>query len=159
MKNIFISIFVSSLILLGTGCKKEHPVEGEYLIFGSFYGECGGEQCIEIYKLEEGKLYEDLNDNYPSSQNYYNADFTQLNNSKYLIAKSLWDDFPQELFNETDTVIGMPDAGDWGGYYIEYNANGSHRYWLVDQVGSNLVPAYLNEYTTKVRDKIELIQN
>jgi hypothetical protein len=32
--------------------------------------------------------------------------------------------FPTDLLNETEKVIGQPDAGDWGGLYVAYNING-----------------------------------
>ena len=34
------------------------------------------------------------------------------------------DEFPSALLDETEVVIGMPDAGDWGGLYIEYKSGG-----------------------------------
>lgn len=37
------------------------------------------------------------------------------------------------LLKEKKTVIGQPDAGDWGGIYVEYNANGLRKLWLLDK--------------------------
>lgn len=155
-------IYISLVIGLLFGCKKDKNDQmnkAEYLVFGSFYGECIGENCIEIFKLQDGKLWEDTNDTYPGSTGFYSAAYVQLPDAKYQQVKDLPSLFPAQLLNETNTVIGTPDAGDWGGYYIEYNRNGIHKFWLIDQVGSSSVPAYLNTFTAQVRNKIELIHN
>lgn len=44
--------------------------QGDYIIFGWYYGFCAGEQCIEIFKLTGDGLYEDRNDNYPDSRKF-----------------------------------------------------------------------------------------
>jgi len=60
------------------------------------------------------------------------------------------------LLDDHDTIIGQPDAGDWGGLYIEYNKDAVRRYWLLDQMKSN-VPEYLYDFIDKVNEKIALI--
>jgi len=38
------------------------------------------------------------------------------------------------LFFETAKVIGQPDAGDWGGLYVEIKCVGEPvQYWFIDQ--------------------------
>lgn len=59
------------LLSLTTGCEKEDDIklsDSDYLIFGHFYGECVGEACVEILRLEESKLLGDTKDNYPTVQ-------------------------------------------------------------------------------------------
>ncbi len=73
-------------------------------MFGSFYGMCAGEQCIEIFRLEEGKLLEDTTDKYPERDNFYAGKFIQLSAQKYNDTKDLIDYFPKDLLNETTTV-------------------------------------------------------
>ncbi len=53
-------------------------------------------------------------------------------------------------------MIGQPDAGDWGGIYVEYKFNSVRKFWLIDQKKSN-IPAYLHEFVDKTNKKIELI--
>ena len=65
--------------------------------------------------------------------------------------------FPTDLLSEKDTVIGQPDAGDWGGLYLEYNFNGVRKFWLLDQKKDN-VPTKYHDLIDKVNEKIALLQ-
>jgi len=165
MRNIQISLVILGLTLTVVSCKKEDDKEGirlsgsDYLVFGHFYGECGGEQCIETFKLEHDRLSEDDNDTYPpQSLGFYNGHYNELGATLYNQVKDIVDYFPTALLNETETTIGMPDAGDWGGVYIEYKVNGVHKYWLVDQKTEN-DPSYLGPFVVKINEKIAIINN
>ncbi len=159
-KVLFLILLLSATTLIFSCSKKneENNEPGDYLIFGHFYGECIGESCIEIYCLESTRLLEDENDNYPGQSGFYIADFYKLPQGKYEEVKSLINFFPDSLLLENDIVIGQPDAGDWGGLYIEYNYDGKRKFWLLDQKKSN-VPTYLHEFIDKVNESIELINN
>lgn len=155
----FLSLLaVFSLIL--TACNKnddEDPeVELEYLIFGHFFGECGGEECVEIFKLENGKLFEDSNDTYPGSNDFYDADFSELSSDLFDQVDGLQEVFPTGLLSEENVVIGQPDAGDWGGLYIEYKTGGTHEFWLLDLAKNNVSEDYHN-FIDEVSEKINLI--
>jgi hypothetical protein len=146
------------------GCEDECDCAGtgnfEYMIFGHFYGECAGEGCVEIFKIENGKLYEDSTDVYPNGTTAYQGQFYALPDAKYQLVKDLVDDFPNELYDETEHVIGMPDAGDWGGIYVEIkhaNAPAQSGFWLLDQMESNMPEAY-NIFVDQINEKIHLIQ-
>ncbi|MTI41077.1 hypothetical protein [Fulvivirga lutimaris] len=130
--------------------------EGEYLLFGTYAGECLGEECIEIFKLTGSTLSEDKNDNYPNTQSTYSGDFNLLSDDKFEIAKSLLSSTPASLLIITDTIIGQPDYADGGGIYFEYNVNNTHRYWLIDQVKSN-VPNALHPWMDKVNSVVDQI--
>lgn len=142
-----------------TSCKKDNVElsNSDYIIFGHFYGECGGEGCVEIFRLEEGKLFEDTKDKYPNSNDFYVGNYVQLSEQKFNITKDLTSSFPTDLLNETSTVIGQPDAGDWGGLYVEYNFTGIRKFWLLDQMKSN-VPTKYHEFIDKVNEKITKLQ-
>ena len=60
------------------GCDKEKLKSSDYLIFGSFYGMCQGEQCVETFKLTKDFLYEDRKDEYPDRTNFFDGDFEKL---------------------------------------------------------------------------------
>ena len=68
MKKIKFYVPVLAFALLLGACNSSdddaNPQDLDYLIFGHFYGECFGENCIEIFKLEADALYEDDNDVY-----------------------------------------------------------------------------------------------
>ena len=113
----------------GCDCDENQPViTGEYLIFGHFYGECFGEACRETYKLENGQLFEDELDHYPSGTAANEFSFIALPGSTYDEVADLPDFFPAELYDIPNGVIGMPDAGDWGGFYVQTTRNGEVRY-------------------------------
>jgi len=71
MKRLWLILIVFLII----SCEERAPddvlSEIDYLIFGHYYGKCIGEECIEIFKLTKTKLYEDINDNYPSISPYH----------------------------------------------------------------------------------------
>lgn len=152
------ALFACTLLL--AACNKnddEAPeVEVDYLIFGDFYGECVGDACVDIFKLEDGKLFEDSNDNYPGQDDFYNADFSELSTDLFDQVDGLEDVFPLQLLDESNTVIGMPDAGDWGGLYIEYKSGDTHRFWLLDLMKSNVSEDY-HDFIDAVSEKIEII--
>lgn len=80
-----------------------------------------------------------------------------MSQKKFIDANDLLNFFPSDLLLEPKTVIGQPDAGDWGGLYIEYNYNGTRKFWLLDQMKSN-VPSKYHNFLDKVNEKIKLIQ-
>ena len=86
---VFTAILLSTLLMASCKKNEDDQKNENYLIFGHYYGECGGETCIEIYCLESSRLLEDLNDNYPSSQNFYNANFTELPYNDFLEVNDL----------------------------------------------------------------------
>lgn len=161
MKLLKLPSLLLIFILFASSCKKDEALiaEDDYLIFGHFYGFCGGEQCIEIFKLNASQLFEDQSDNYPlANQGFYNGVFNALPDSKFQVSKSLIADFPIDLLNLTDTIIGCPDCLDQGGIYLEYNFSGVHRFWIIDNIDLNQ-DAYLINYKQKVRDKITEINS
>lgn len=156
-RNILITVCLTIIMLIS--CKKDNVKLSnyDYIIFGHFYGECGGEGCVEIFRLEEGKLFEDDKDKYPNSNDFYVGNYVQLSDQKFINAKDLINSFPPDLLNETSTVIGQPDGGDWGGLYVEYNFNGIRKFWLLDQMKSN-VPTKYHDFIDKVNEKIKKLQ-
>lgn len=136
----------------------EFSRNSNYLVFGHFFGECFGEACVEIFKIENGVVYEDTLDMYPiQSKLPHVTDFVQLSDNDYQQVRSLTDNIPEKLFDESDLVIGQPDAGDWGGYYVETNVSGTPRYWLIDKMESNL-PAYLHDFAADLNEAIQKLQ-
>ncbi len=165
MRKFIFSLVAIVLVLLSLSCDKKDamvsPAPGElaYFIFGHFYGECGGEGCIEIYKLENERLWEDTTDVYPTSETPYDGIYISLPKIKYELVKDIIDYFPEELYNETVNYIGQPDAGDWGGIYVEIkyvDAAAKSGFWLLDQNSSNMPDVY-NNFVTRINEKIILI--
>jgi hypothetical protein len=158
MNRLFLlSVFCGITILLNTGCKDEEcgdpSGEQAYFIFGAFYGECVGGGCINIFKVENGQLYEDDLDLYPNGTTPIDAHWNQLSNDKYEEVKNLAAEIPMSLFNETDHILGIPDGGDWGGIYVEVNYSGHQAlksgFWLLDKNESNMAQVY-NDFVDKI---------
>jgi hypothetical protein len=164
MKSFVFFLLCGAGILTATSCQKDSDALGtgefEYMIFGHFYGKCAGEQCVEVFKLDNEQLFEDTTDVYPGGVNPYEGVYTLLPNEKYLQVKDLLDSFPQQLYAEPEVVIGMPDAGDWGGIYVEMkfkNDPGKSGFWLLDQNESNMTAEY-NAFVDLINQKIAIIQ-
>ena len=153
-----LNFLLLSFVLLIAACDKRHaiPKSDNYLMFGHFFGMCEGESCIEIFRLEKSRLLEDTKDNYPSSTKFYSGSYVTRSSSNFEACKDLKDAFPKDLLDEA-TVIGQPDAGDWGGLYIEYNFDGQHKFWLLDLNKGN-VPAKYHPFIDKLVEKIALLQ-
>ena len=132
--------------------------DNEYLIFGHYFGECVGEGCVEIFKLEREALSEDTRDKYPDSGNFYSGNYIRLDQAVLDFVEDLTGYFPEKLWNEKEKVIGLPDYADGGGLYIEYFKDGKRKFWLLDQVKRN-VPAYLHTFIDEVNKKIKYINN
>ena len=120
MKTFCILFMIAVSIV--AGCNKtptnfsENTSQNSYVVFGQFYGECIGEACVEIFKIENSALYEDTLDRYPSHNNLpHSTSYVSLSNEEYEKVKHISDLIPDELFAEDALVIGQPDAGDWGG--------------------------------------------
>ena len=163
MRSYLIIISIITIMLSGTACEKDCGCAGtgefEYMIFGHFYGECGGEGCVEMYKIDGENLYEDSTDVYPNYLTAYAGEYSVLPNEKYQQVKDLLLEFPEELYAEQDTVIGMPDAGDWGGIYVEIKMKNDvslSGFWLLDQMESNMPQVY-NDFVDKINEKIAII--
>lgn len=158
MKILF-SICLTFFLFIS--CKREDKAlaitQPDYLIFGHFYGKCRGEQCVEIFKLEGNRLFEDTNDIYPNRRDFCSGNYVQLSNQKWLNTNDLMRSFPADLLNETELVIGQPDAGDWGGLYVEYNFNGVRKFWILDQMKSN-VPIKYHNFIDSVNKKISFLE-
>jgi hypothetical protein len=130
---------------------------GNYLLFGHFYGECFGEYCIEIFKIEDGVLYEDKKDTYPSGSTAYIGDFVKLDQQLYEKVSDIVKAIPEELLNTDSGSIGCPDCADGGGIYIEVRQDGESQYWMIDQELSK-IPGHLHPLVKKAQEKVALLQ-
>lgn len=143
------SIMLVLLMAIGLfSCKKTETVETdvfEYLIFGSYAGECIGE-CATIYKLTGDMLYVD-------DMEYYTQDIsfnsTALSQAQFDIAEVLRTEFPVDILAETEDTFGCPDCYDQGGYIVEWKTNAITKRWHLDTTEED-IPAYLAVYTQRI---------
>lgn len=163
-----ISLSLLVVIFCLVACNKEMeiidpPPAGEnltdsYLVFGHFYGFCQGETCIEIFKLENEKLYQDTVDSYPNRDDFYVAEFKLEDNSLYQEASALLTGFPGVLYDNTNSVYGSPDTADQGGLYIERFENGERHFWILDNFNNDF-DNDIKEYMKKIHEIIEKINS
>ena len=158
---IIIKKFISGLMafLILSSCSKEDEKQinlndQNYLIFGHFYGQCIGEDCVETFKLTNNSLFEDKLDDYSGKK----MEFIELDNEIFERVKNLTDFFPNQLLNEDDIFFGCPDCADQGGLFIQYSEDGNKKSWRIDQNKDN-VPSYLHIFIDKMNEKIDLINN
>ncbi|MEJ1239075.1 hypothetical protein WBG78_13150 [Chryseolinea sp. T2] len=149
------------LALLASACQSDDVTNQEtaaprYILFGHFYGECQGEKCVEIYKLTEDALYENTNDKYPPADTPYEGNFELMSNSNFEKVRDLMNQVPNELLEINSSVVGQPDAGDWGGVYFGMEENGEQRFWLIDKMDSN-IPESIRPFVRKIEDSIEAV--
>jgi len=144
----------------GPGCSDEFENltdPDQYIIFGDFYGECIGSGCIDLFKLEDERVYADTLDRYPSSSQLpHTVSFVPVGGVDVDEVRNLIGHIPAALFDEPEVVIGQPDAGDWGGFYLETNISGKTRFWIIDKMEDNL-PSFLLPYVKKLDKAILLV--
>lgn len=153
-KCICFGFFMSILFL--TSCNKEEDcTEGnkDYLIFGRFYGFCGGEGCVETFKLTDTSLFEDTKDVYRATEGF---NFVELSNQKFNLVKDLGDMVPAELLQEDEKTFGGPDTYDQGGLVIQISSENKVKTWFLDQNKLSL-PFYLHQIRDSINAKIDLI--
>lgn len=149
------SPFVLLLLVVLASCEFGHEqgsrLNTEYLVFGRFAGECVGEHCVEIFKIDHGVLYEDTLDRYPTG--LYNGSFRRLSDSMDTIVQPLVHLVPWEIIRLPNGRIGEPDSHDQGGIYLELKERGVRRYWLIDTQRARL-PVFLHSFIDSVEHTV-----
>ena len=155
----YLILAVTTLFLLTT-CKKndqDSSREVEYIVFGHFYGECVGKDCIDIFKMDCCHIYEDTNDFYPNMIDPYKASYIELDSRERDSVSFLIYRIPHVLFFETARFIGQPDAADQGGLYVEIKCVGKPvQYWFIDQNKAN-IPSYLHTFVDDINKAVKLL--
>lgn len=142
MYTLRILVLLAGIPFLVSCDRDRQPSAFDFIAFGTFYGECVGEQCVEIYRLEDGHLFENTADMYPGSQMPLDGDYTELSGALYDAVKDMIGPLPAGLRDTSATVIGQPDAGDWGGAYLEWTEGSYHKFWLLDLHLGNVPSQY-----------------
>ena len=164
MKNfIFICLIIILTFLAGiSSCKRSgnpvKPENTEYIVFGDFYGECAGGNCVHIFKIENDTLYSDTLRQYPARNDYYRAKWVKMPDAKQKLIDSLIFNFPSKLLTDTNNVFGMPDAYDQGGIYLEMEKMNEDyiNFWIIDNDTKN-IPDYLREFTKQIQKNIQIL--
>ena len=129
--------------------------EIDYLIFGWYFGECAGEECVETFRLTDRSLFEDVNDPYSGSSAFRFME--QLSREKFERASIVAEEFPSQLLQEPDQTFGCPDCADQGGMFIQVSSLNGIQTWRLDQDKTD-VPEYLHDFMDEVNETIIAIQ-
>lgn len=159
MNKIQLGIGVALLLTLFS-CRPEAPLpalEPDYFIFGHYYGFCQGEQCVELFKLEDGKLYEDTEDQYPAARVPFDFEWLELDKEKYKLAKDFPEQFPQALLDTEEPFLGTPDAADGGGLFVMIQVGGERTVWYIDLVTDN-IPEEIRPFVVEAQEVINDLQ-
>lgn len=124
----------SIILFVLSSCSKDDQglSPGDYLIFGYFY-DCPAEACVEYYKLEGAKLYEDRKDEYPEFGLEPEMEFKEISAEKWEMVKDLPEKFPAALWDTKETVFGKPDTRNQGGLYVRIKQGNREGYWFIDK--------------------------
>jgi hypothetical protein len=130
--------------------------DSNYIIFGHFYALCLGESCIEAFKLTDSQLLEDTTDVYPYVREETDRKYVRLHDSLLIKVRGLLNEIPTELQTAESAQFGMPDAGDGGGYYLEWSRNGKKNFWVLDTYKPTN-PVYFRPFVEKMEDALHML--
>lgn len=158
----FKALLASTLLTVTmlTGCEQEKvDPSADYLVFGRYHGQCRGESCIEIFKIDQSthRLYEDTKDGYPAADAPYDGQYALQSPPRYAQVQTLPQQIPAQLLTQPLGIIGQPDFADGGGYYVEVSDNGQRKFWLIDTQKDN-IPTYLYPFVDELAAKIDSLQ-
>ncbi|MFZ1808245.1 MAG: hypothetical protein WAU36_13530 [Cyclobacteriaceae bacterium] len=147
------------LLILATlsGCEEENnePDSDGSLIFGVAYGFCAGD-CAHFFLIKDGALFKDNIERYSGDEVYFDGD--PLPEDKYVLAKSLLQQFPEYLRERPNETIGCPDCTDQGGYHLILNSNTGSQYWHIDTSTASQ-PTEIKTYMDQVRTILEQLKD
>ena len=149
MKRLFLPLF---LILTLAGCSEKVYPDPSAFVFGSWYGFCL-ENCIHLYKLENGKLYPDDMDTRFQSETI-TFERTPLEDKLAKKAEELFRLFPSYLRKNPNTTIGCPDCYDQGVIYLAFEENGELIEWKIDP-DKNDYPPEIEAFMVAMKELIE----
>lgn len=168
MRNFKILVLIVLSLLVTNSCYDNEGItnpesrvveaRGVTLKFGRYFGKCQGNRCVEIFLLQEFVLKEDSSDQLPVFGEYYKGKFVGFKGANIIDTERLLLEFPNDLLNSklNYSIIGQPDAGDWGGIYVEYEDYKHHKQFLID-LNTNNIPKYLKSYVYLIDEKINEI--
>ena len=133
-------VFLLGLLLL-SACSGEEDINDAFII-GTFFGECLGESCVEVFKISEASIFEDRSDLYPSGIDD-GRDFQKVDGNAKVFFDQISNAFPISLLNMKDEVYGCPDCADQGGVYLKLiKDNKEDGYWIFDNFTDDVPEEY-----------------
>ncbi|WP_250434520.1 hypothetical protein [Hanstruepera flava] len=157
LQLIFLAVFITlfSCNSDNDNDSKAVPTGENYLIFGHYaFVHCNLEEaCIDVFKLTDEKLFEDIIDDNRIEE----FDFIELDNELFELVNDLPDYFPEELLNSNETTFGCGTCVDANDYFVEYSHSGIVKSWWIEP-DYGVTPEYLHEFIDKLTEKILLLR-
>lgn len=122
------------------------------LIFGWFSdSNCAGD-CSDIYKIDNGKIYKDIDNNYPENT-FFGGNFQLMTNVDFQNYEVLLVELPNEIFDEPNGYLDCSECTNAdGGFYLEFkNDDGFHNSW---RFRNALYPDYMENYRSLLISKL-----
>lgn len=142
-------LLLCMLPLVWSSCSKDPQLTADKeIIFGHFYGECGGPKCVLNYKLGKSGLQQDIKKDYSGS----GFSFVNMDAKHFKLAEKLWN-YPPQLDTLAEGTLGCPDCVDQGGVLLIIRTAGKSKKWRID-VNNAEVPVYLNDYALQIKSVI-----
>ncbi len=130
----------------------------DYLVFGTQAGRCLDTECVELFKIENGRVYEYADNLQVIDEPLNNNNFVALGDRAYDRVEGLPNLFPEALLQTDQEVLGAPGAADTGFYYIETGSGSQVKRWRIDpQVVADY--AGLPEFIEAINIVLPLIGN
>jgi hypothetical protein len=144
--------FIILILALFIGCKEEEEPEIDAFIFGKWDLLCEN-NCIQIYKLDRGKLYVDnLNSFRDAPIITYKS--TPLNEQAATLAQDLRAAFPESyLLPRGLQFISCPDCAEQGGYYLAFENRDGVLWWQVGDI-PEIWPEEIRPFMEKLEETI-----
>jgi hypothetical protein len=153
MKNYRLLLGIILLLLIGA-CEKEDIQQSnssnETLIFGLSYGFCLGDECVRLFKIEDGELFAEAGVERLRLDEPIPFQTEALPEQDYERALPLLNDFPELLTTAQDTIYGSPDAADQGSIFLQWQSEDINRFWLLD-TRVDALPEELRNYAERVK--------
>ncbi len=143
MYKIFIKNILSFIFIIIT-CSTYAQNKVEYIVYGTYYGECWG-HCSLMFKLDNSKLLVDTTrsffKNWEKTVTFKNDTASQKD---FLDAKEILQTIPTLLFISTSKSFGDPDGYDQGGIFVQLKINKKIKRFYIDRAGDKTPPALRN---------------
>jgi len=160
------SYFFIAVLLTSMGCAKKEDSQdindyAETIIFGRFILSSGcfeSESCVEIFKISSKGLAEDINDNVPNNDGFYDGNFsTILTNSDYRQVETLFrTSIPKELLEMDSGSLGTFPSWNTNNYYFEYKSSKIHKHWIIDGSFDGSLGITLQNFIQKIQDAVNI---
>ena len=149
------TVIAIMVLLFATACNDEDISDlnvnnSDTLTFGVVYGFCFGDECVQLFKLEDDELYKTNFERFVAEEPI-NFDGAPLPEADYELANPLRQQFSDALLNTRDTILGIPDAYDQGGIFIQLETDNVSRYWMLD-TNIEALPTEVQPYAKQVFD-------